>query len=69
MSILIFENLCFRSKGELPWTQALLAMANSSNPATVAVIDNVFREMDPDDFPLNQGVNKPITNCNQSVFY
>ncbi|KAL8595812.1 hypothetical protein ACOMHN_012230 [Nucella lapillus] len=42
-----------REEGESPWTQTLVAMATSTNPATVALIDTVLRDMGTADFPLS----------------
>nr|KAG5692694.1 hypothetical protein BaRGS_008557 [Batillaria attramentaria] len=36
-----------------PWTKTLLAMACSTNAASVALIDTVLKDLGPADFPLN----------------
>ncbi|XP_076465960.1 NBAS subunit of NRZ tethering complex-like isoform X2 [Babylonia areolata] len=40
-------------EGESPWTQTLVAMASSTNPATVSLIDSVLSDLGTADFPLS----------------
>ena len=46
-----------RGEGESPWTQTFVAMSASTNPATVALIDTVLRDMGTADFPLTLQVD------------
>lgn len=49
-----------RGEGESPWTQTFVAMSASTNPATVALIDTVLRDMGTADFPLTLQVRQLI---------
>ena len=49
-----------RGEGESPWTQTFVAMSSSTNPATVALIDTVLRDMGTADFPLSLQVRHSI---------